>query len=105
MTLFDQNTAAFVAIGSALRDVAAALQSLCELERERLNLEHPVKGIARDATITHPQTDEEKLYEAQGNTDETDEEWIGLGRREAAFSKAEAGRREARGGVTPTRGK
>lgn len=96
MTEFEERQIeAFTAIGSALRDISAAIRLRYMVEREMFNKLYPAKGEVRDATITHPQTTEEKVRQSQGATDETDEEWIG--RREQKILAANEARRQKKG--------
>ena len=74
-------------MGAGLRDLAATLH----LFYLRM---YPVKGEARDATVTHRQTDEEKMRADQGASDESDAEWIG--RREAEFDAHPTARAQGR---------
>lgn len=75
-------------VGEALRDMAASMHLTYLLERERFSKQYPEKKEIRDALVTHPQTDEEKIRESQGDSDETDAEWVG--QRERRFEEAEA---------------
>lgn len=69
------------AMAAALRDIATAMHLSQQMERERFERQYPEKKEGRDATVTHRQTEEERLRESQGATPESDAEWIG--RREA----------------------
>jgi hypothetical protein len=78
-------------IGTALRNMAASMHLNYLLERDRFMKEYPLKGEVKDATITRRQTEEEKLREEQGDTDESDADWTG--QRERAYTEAKPGRR------------
>jgi hypothetical protein len=64
-------------IATALRDIGIALHVSNQLERERFERQYPGKKEVRDAIVTHRQTEEERLREAQGASDESDQEWTG----------------------------
>jgi hypothetical protein len=69
----------------AIWSLAKSMERIADVLRMRLELDYPPKREVKDATVTHRQTEEERLREAQGYSEETDAEWIG--RREAAFEK------------------
>jgi hypothetical protein len=69
----------------ALESIAEALTSWCKLEQQRFEKEYPVKQ-AREAIVTHVQTEEERLRQEQGDTGESLEEWVGP-REQAILSR------------------
>ncbi len=81
-------TLAIEGMGSAFRDIGASLYLLQQVARDLYNKQYPVRGKVDDATITHVQTEEERLRESQGYSEEDDEAW--LGRRERAFEDSKA---------------
>jgi hypothetical protein len=73
--------AAFEAMGYALTTLAA-------IETRRLEMEQPRHGEAKDAKVTKLKTEEELLREAQGESEEDLETWVGL--REQEFDEKHA---------------
>ena len=67
----------------ALENIALALVSIAATMQRRYEQDYPAKKETRDATVTHRQTEEEALREAQGDSNESDAEWIG--RHERGF--------------------
>ncbi len=86
--LREREVIALEGIGTALRDIAASMSLSYRLEREKFHKQYPIRGEVRDAEITHLQTEEEKIREGQGATDETDDEWVGS--RQAKFEADQA---------------
>lgn len=85
----DREIEAFEHIAEALNTIGRVMAASMLLEQKRFDKEYPEKGEVRYATVTHRQTEEERLREAQGQSDESDEEW--RGRRETeAIAQAEA---------------
>jgi hypothetical protein len=74
--------------------LATGMIRLADIQAREHAIRYPEKKAVEDAKITHRQTEEEKLREAQGATDETDEEWTG--RREKAFIERRSKARKAR---------
>lgn len=97
-----EQTEAIQSVASALRGIGAAIHNLYTLERERFNKQYPEKRSATDATITHRQTEEERLREEQGATDESIDEW--MGRREIQFEATQARRRQKESRSEASRG-
>lgn len=86
LQFLERQTMALEVMGAGLQSIAAALH----LFYARM---YPAKGEVRDATVTHRQTDEEKVRADQGASGETDAEWIG--RREQEFNARPERRRSA----------
>jgi hypothetical protein len=84
----DDNRDSYVEIAKALNRIADAFTATYALQREAFQKQYPVRKEVVDATVTHRQTEEERLREAQGATDETDAEWVG--RRTAKFEANQA---------------
>lgn len=83
--LREREVVAFEGIGAALITICAAMVMRNEIEQAWFDKKYPVRGEVRDAEVTHLKTEEERLREEQGDTGETDEEWIGS--REAGLIK------------------
>lgn len=84
--LREREVRALEQMGAGLRDLSATLH----LFYLRM---YPAKAEVRDATVTHIQTDEEKMRADQGASDESDAAWIG--RREQEFNARPERRRGA----------
>lgn len=85
-------------VAGALWSIADALHGLYDVQVARYEKEFPEQGEVRDATITKLKTEEERLREEQGQSEETLEEWVGLREREfedAAESKSKQGKGRA----------
>jgi hypothetical protein len=93
LLLQERQVRAFEQIAEYLGSIANALDWRAEIEQERFDKQYPTKGEIADATITHLQSDEERLRASQGYSDESDEEWTG--RREAKHLEAQAARARA----------
>ncbi len=91
--------------------IAIAFEEIALTGHKFFDKLYPVRTELRDALVTHRQTEEEKLREDQGASEETDEEWVGP--RERQYEEAQARRREqaqrrrasAAGGIQGTTGK
>jgi hypothetical protein len=70
----------------AFEGIAASLARLVDLMERQFPPKRPASEVV-DATVTHRQTEEERIREEQGYSEDTDEEWIG--RREARFNQAQ----------------
>lgn len=70
----------------AMERIADALECWCKLEQQRFDKEYPVKRDVTDATVTVPETEDERLRKLlHSATPEEIEEYIGP--RELAFLK------------------
>jgi hypothetical protein len=79
---------AFLDIGQALQKIADDFHEQVQLNKALFAKKYPSRGEVRDVQVDHPQTEEERLRESQGASDEDDKAWIG--RREAGFVAKEA---------------
>jgi hypothetical protein len=75
---------ALESMARSFENIADALAMWCKLESQRYEKEYPVK-VTRDAIVTKIPSEEEKLRESLGESDEPLDEWIGL--REAEVIK------------------
>jgi chromatin remodeling complex protein RSC6 len=74
-------------LASALEILAESVARIADVFERRFPQRRPAEEVI-DATVTHRQTEEEQIREAQGYSEESDEEWIG--RRETRFNQTEA---------------
>lgn len=58
--------------------LARSLARLADLTENRFNIDFPKKRDPQDVTLTRVPTEEDKLRERQGSSDEPIEEWIGI---------------------------
>jgi len=99
----EQDERAMERIASAMERQAGALESLAgtlvswyKIDVQRLAHEFPAKSEPRESTYSRLPTTEDKLRAAQGETNQTTEEWMQLGPREREFvEKAKIAPREA----------
>jgi len=75
-------------IATAVESIADSLADWCKLSQARFDKKYPVKANVRDATITRTPSDEDKLLESLGGTNEPLEEWVGLREQEVIASEA-----------------
>jgi len=78
-------------IATALDQISKSLAAWCILESAKFDKHYPVKANVRDATITRTPSDEDKLLESLGATDEPLEEWIGLREQQVVLEKIAQG--------------
>jgi len=78
-------------IATALEQIAKSLAAWCILESAKFDKQYPVKANVRDATITRTPSDEDKLLESLGATNEPLEEWIGLREQQVVLEKIAQG--------------
>ena len=62
----------------AAESIAANLERLYSLESKRLEYEYPPKHEPSEPIITKLPTEEDRLREEQGETDETLEDWFNI---------------------------
>ncbi len=93
MTSDELFEAIFGRIAGALEKLAEEQHKANVIEQARFDKEYPPKKEVQDVTITHIKTEEERLREDQGDTGESDEEWIGA--REQRFEEEQRKRRTA----------
>jgi hypothetical protein len=83
-------------LNTAFESIAVSLGKIAEIFERRFPAPRLASEVV-DATVTHRQTEEERIREEQGFSEETDAEWIG--RREARFHEAQASKaRKPKGG-------
>lgn len=70
--------AAFERIAEAFDFVAGSIDSIAKTQLKDFAKRYPAKQKNVKATVTHVKTEEEKLREAQGQSDETLDEWTTL---------------------------
>ena len=70
----------------AFERIADSLEKLATLSETRYQHEFPAKRVPQDVTLTRIPTEEDRLREDQGATDEPLDEWIGL-REKAVIEK------------------
>ena len=78
-------------IASALEQISKSLATWCILESAKFDKQYPVKANVRDATITRTPSDEDKLLESLGATNEPLEDWIGLREQQVVLEKIAQG--------------
>ena len=77
----EEDARAMERIASVFEVVADTLVAMLNLQQQRFDREYPARN-KRDAVVTHLPTEEEKLKQEQGQTDESLDEWMSLGPRE-----------------------
>lgn len=73
---------AFEKIGEAVDFIAGSVDSIAKTQLKDFGKRYPAKQKNVKATVTHVKTDEERLKEDQGQTDETLDEWTTLAEEE-----------------------
>ncbi len=76
---------AFESFAETFDFMAGVLDGISKTLEKHHRKTFPKRKQAPDATITHILTEEERLRESQGESDEPIEEWTQLGPREAAY--------------------
>jgi len=56
--------------------MATALEGVCEIYRQEFSRRYPKRGEVREAVITHVPSEEDRIRESQGATDQTLSEWL-----------------------------
>lgn len=71
----------------ALELLGSSMERLYHVMQARFDIDHPPPKERNESTVTHLKTPEDRLREAQGDSEEPIEEWVGL-REERFRSKA-----------------
>jgi hypothetical protein len=94
----DKDERAMERVANALESIAESLAAWCILSQARFDRDYPAKREPRDITLTRIPSEEDKIKESQGATEETTDEWLDIGPRERellathkALARAEAG--------------
>ena len=69
----------------AMERLADSFERITDLMAKFYDKMYPAKHEPRDVTLTRIPTEEDKIREAQGATEETTDEWLDIGPRERAF--------------------
>jgi hypothetical protein len=75
---FDRDTRAMERLATAFEAIALTLAQFYDKM-------YPPKHEPRDVTLTRIPTEEDKIREAQGSTQETTDQWLDIGPRERAL--------------------
>ena len=68
-----------------MQRMATAFERIANTLAQFYNKMYPPKHEPGDVTLTHIATEEDKIREAQGATEETTDQWLDIGPRERAL--------------------